>query len=73
LLSQGASVDIGICVPAYQTSIDVSYALTGLSDEGNAIIESYVGDAYVTMIEGWRGKILADLKRSPHRVLGPGA
>jgi hypothetical protein len=64
-----------VCIPVSdnQCQVDVSYALTGLSDEGNAIIESYVCDAYVTMIEGWREKILDYLKRSPHRVFGPGA
>ena len=64
-----------VCIPHgdHQCHAEVSYALTGLTDEGNAVIDSYVGDAYVTMIEGWREKILDYLKRSPHRVFGPGA
>lgn len=61
-----------VCVPDgdQQCHADVSYALTGLSEEGNVLIEAFVGDVYVAMIEDWREKILAHLKRSPHRVFG---
>lgn len=61
-----------VCVPEgeQQCHIDVSYALTGLSEAGNAAIEAFVGEAYRAMIEDWREKILAHLKRSPHRVFG---
>jgi hypothetical protein len=63
----------GIPSDEHQCHVDVSYALTGLSEDGNALIAGFVGDAYVTMIEGWREKILDYLKRSPRRVLGSGA
>ena len=61
-----------VCVPLgeQQCHVDVSYALTGLSQEGNAAIEAFIGNAYVAMIEEWREKILVHLKRSPHRVFG---
>lgn len=61
-----------VCVPGgdHQCQVEVSYALTGLSDAGNALIDGFVGEAYVSMIEDWREKILDHLKRSPHRVSG---
>ena len=61
-----------ICVPGgdHQCHVEISYVLTGLSDDGNAAIDGFVGDAYVTMIEDWRMKILDHLERSPHRVFG---
>lgn len=49
---------------------EVTYALTGLSEAGNAAIDAFVGDAYVAMIEDWRNKIISHLERSPHRVFG---
>lgn len=60
------------CIPdgEQQCHALVTYALTGLSEAGNAAIDAYVGDAYVTMIEDWRRKILAHLERLPHRVFG---
>lgn len=63
-----------VCVPGGERHchVEVSYALTGLSDQGNAEIEAFIGDTYVAMIEGWRDKILAHLERSPHRVFGNG-
>ena len=61
-----------VCIPDgdLQCLVDVSYALTGLSEAGNGLIEAFIGDAYVAMIEDWRAKILDHLKRSPHRVFG---
>ena len=48
--------------------VEVSYTLTGLSEAGNAVIEAFIGDVYVAMIEGWRTNILEHLKRMPHRI-----
>jgi hypothetical protein len=48
--------------------VDVSYMLTGLSEAGNAVIEVFIGDAYIAMIEDWRTKILEHLARMPHRI-----
>jgi hypothetical protein len=61
-----------VCVPDgdRQCRVDVSHAPTGLSESGNALIEGFVRDAYVAMIEDWREKILAHLERSPRRVFG---
>lgn len=63
-----------VCVPGgdRQCHAEVSYALTGLSEEGNAAIEAFIGDAYVAMIEDWRERILAHLERAPHKVFGEG-
>jgi hypothetical protein len=63
-----------VCIPGgnRHCHVEVSYALTGLSDEGNAAIEQFVGQAYVAMIEEWRDNILSHLERSPHRVFGSG-
>ncbi|WP_018152211.1 SRPBCC family protein [Leeia oryzae] len=46
------------------TAVQVSYTLTGLSEAGNQSIRTFVGDAYVAMIEEWRTLILAWLARS---------
>lgn len=64
-----------VCIASgdHQCHVDVSYALTGLSEKGNAVIAGFTGDAYVKMIEDWREKILDYLKRSPHRVFSSGA
>jgi hypothetical protein len=62
-----------VCVPSgRQCHVEVSYALTGMSEDGNALVDGFVGDAYAAMIEGWREKIVAYLDRSPHRVFGAG-
>lgn len=64
-----------VCIAGgdHECNVDVSYALTGLSEEGNAAIAAFVGDSYSAMIEEWREKILDYLNRSPHRVFGSGA
>lgn len=61
-----------VCIPrgGGECDVEVSYALTGLSDAGNAFIARFVGDAYATMMDDWRDRIVAHLKRSPHRVFG---
>ena len=61
-----------VCIPGgdRQCQAEVSYALTGLSEEGNTAIDGFVGDVYVAMIESWREKIIDYLDRSPHRVFG---
>lgn len=63
-----------LCIPGgdRQCHVEVSYALSGLSEEGNTLIDGFVGDAYVAMVEGWREKIVEYLDRSPHRILGSG-
>lgn len=63
-----------VCIPGgdRQCHVEVSYALTGLSEEGNASIDAFVG-GYVAMIESWREKIVEHLGRSPHRVFGIGS
>jgi hypothetical protein len=42
-----------VCTPQgpEECGVEVTYTLTGLSPEGNAIIEDFVGEAYVAMIE----------------------
>jgi hypothetical protein len=72
--SRSAVVEV-VCIPGgnRQCHVEVSYALTGLSEEGNASIDAFVGDAYAAMIEGWREKIIEHLERSPHRVFGAGS
>lgn len=47
-----------------ETRVDVHYALTGLSDAGNQTIRTFVGEAYVAMIEEWRRLILASMSLS---------
>jgi hypothetical protein len=52
-----------ICTPvsAEETQVRVSYTLTALTPAGAASLEAYEGQAYVTMIEGWRQLIEARL------------
>lgn len=50
-----------------QCEVEVTYTLTGLSEAGNAVIDSFVAE-YRAMIDGWREKILEHLQRMPHRV-----
>jgi hypothetical protein len=51
-----------------QCQVEVTYALTGLSNAGNDLIDAFVGEAYPAMIEGWKDKIMDHLQRMPHRV-----
>lgn len=64
-----------VCIPGddRECHVEVSYALTGLSEDGGALIDGFVGEAYIAMIESWRVMILDYLERSPHRVFGSGA
>lgn len=60
------------CIPGgeRQCQVEVTYVLTGLTEDGNTAIEAFIGDAFTAMIERWREKILTHLERSPHRVFG---
>jgi hypothetical protein len=60
--SRSVLVDIRCAsVASQRTEVEVRYTLTGLSESGNTAIRSFIGDAYVAMIEEWRTLILKRL------------
>jgi hypothetical protein len=44
-------------VDASRTQVDVAYTLTALSPEGEALLESFEGQSFTAMIEGWASEI----------------
>lgn len=48
-------------VDAHHTDVQVTYTLTALTDQGDASLAAFQGDAYVAMIEDWKTAIDARL------------
>jgi hypothetical protein len=48
-----------------RTRVEVTYALTALSPQGESLLSAFEGSAFVSMIEGWA----ADIERNLPRLL----
>ena len=48
-------------VDSASTRVEVTYSLTALNDEGERLLDGFIGEAFVRMIEGWKKSIDARL------------